>query len=86
MNTTKFMGHTYEWKNPFGNPTHKWSLIGPTMAVSFHVSINPQHGDTAGIENDCDEDTCCCADPAESHALRPCPLCTRFKELEADNA
>ena len=27
------------------------------------------------IENDCFEDTCCCADTA-SHGFRPCPNCS----------
>lgn len=27
------------------------------------------------VLNDCDEDTCCCADPEEQHGYSPCPIC-----------
>jgi hypothetical protein len=36
----------------------------------------PECGGEGFIECDCDEDTCCCADPSVSHSLMPCPLCT----------
>ena len=32
-------------------------------------------GGEGWIEDQCFEDTCCCADPAASHGLIPCPLC-----------
>ena len=34
-------------------------------------------GGEGWIDNDCFEDTCCCADPVASHGIRPCPLCNR---------
>ena len=45
-----FGHHTYTWSKPFTNPRHEWSLVGPTMAISFHVSENKEYGDTAGLE------------------------------------
>ena len=27
------------------------------------------------VENDCFEDTCCCADPEAEHGIRTCPMC-----------
>ena len=35
----------------------------------------PECGGEGFIVDDCDEDTCCCADPSASHGLIPCPLC-----------
>lgn len=32
-------------------------------------------GGEGWIVADCFEDTCCCADPVESHGLVRCPLC-----------
>ena len=32
----------------------------------------PECGGEGFIEDDCDEDTCCCMEP---HLLVPCPLC-----------
>ena len=50
MDTRMFHDHTYTWGKPFSRVSHHWSLIGPTMAVSFHVSVNAEHGDSAGLE------------------------------------
>jgi hypothetical protein len=50
MDTMMFRSHTYTWEKPFGSVSHQWSVIGPTMAVSFHVSVNPEYGDSAGLE------------------------------------
>lgn len=33
----------------------------------------PECGGEGFIEDDCDEDTCCCAEP---HEMIPCPTCT----------
>lgn len=46
----KFRHHAYKWTKPFTDVRHEWSLIGPGAALSFHVSINAQYGDTAGLE------------------------------------
>lgn len=32
-------------------------------------------GGEGWIENECFEDTCCCADPEASHGIRPCWRC-----------
>jgi hypothetical protein len=46
----QFANHTYTWSKPFTNVRHEWSLTGPHMAISFHVSLNEQYGDSAGLE------------------------------------
>lgn len=40
----------YSYAKPFGNPKHDWSLIGPTMAVNFHVTQVNGYSDSAGLE------------------------------------
>ena len=35
----------------------------------------PRCGGEGYIEDDCFEDTCCCADPASSHGIVKCPTC-----------
>lgn len=45
-----FTGQRYTYTNPFGSANHEWSVIGPCAAVHFHVSVNAQYGDTAGLE------------------------------------
>lgn len=35
----------------------------------------PECGDEGVVLNDCDEDTCCCEDPEESHGYSICPVC-----------
>lgn len=35
----------------------------------------PQCGGEGYVDNECFEDTCCCADPIKEHGFRPCPLC-----------
>lgn len=45
-----FSHHAYNYSRPFGTPRHEWSLTGPRMAVSFHVSENEKYGDSAGLE------------------------------------
>jgi hypothetical protein len=46
----KFNNRTYTWSRPFTHIRHEWSVVGPSMAVSFHVSENAEYGDTAGLE------------------------------------
>lgn len=46
----QFSGHKYCWSKPFTAIRHEWSLLGPTMAVSFHVTVMDGHEDTAGLE------------------------------------
>ena len=35
----------------------------------------PECGGEGFIEDECFEDTCCCADPATEHGLITCPMC-----------
>lgn len=45
-----FANRKYVWSKPFTAVRHEWSLVGPTMAISFHVSVHDGHDDTAGLE------------------------------------
>ena len=47
---TQFNNRRYTYTNPFGSPNHEWSVVGPRAAIHFHVSVNAQYGDTAGLE------------------------------------
>lgn len=46
----KFRHHKYVWSKPFGSVRHWWELVGPNGAIHFHVSVNDQYGDSAGLE------------------------------------
>jgi hypothetical protein len=58
-------------KPPTGEPD--WDAIA---AHEIELEDCYECGGEGFIENDCFEDTCCCADPETSHGLRPCPVCT----------
>ena len=47
MNTSR---HKYTWSKLWGSVHHEWSLAGSLLAISFHVSVHSEHGDTAGLE------------------------------------
>ena len=47
---TRYRHHKYQWSKPFGNPHHRWELVGPLGAVHFHVSVNEEYGDSCGLE------------------------------------
>lgn len=47
---SKFAHHKYEYRNPFGSPSHHWSVRGPRGAVSFNVHITKGYSPSAGLD------------------------------------
>jgi hypothetical protein len=41
----------------------------------YYDDICGECGGEGYVENDCFEDTCCCADPETEHGIRTCPTC-----------
>ena len=46
-----------------------------TLGDDYYEDDCSECGGDGFIENDCFEDTCCCADPLTSHGISPCPVC-----------
>jgi len=42
--------HKYTWTKPFASVNHNWSLIGPDMAVHFHVTLVDGYDPSPGLE------------------------------------
>ena len=42
----------------------------------YFDDVCPNCGGEGYVLRDCDEDTCCCADPEESHGYKICEWCT----------
>lgn len=46
----KFRHQKYIYQKPFGHEKHWWQVVGPGLSIHFHVSINENYGDNAGLE------------------------------------
>lgn len=46
----RYRHHKYIWSMPFGNPSHRWELVGAGGALHFHATIVEKYGTSCGLE------------------------------------